>query len=268
MLPALKFGKNQHVRLLLERAERIVALDDLADRTPYPPASRRRPSATGRAAAAAAPRAPSFRPRDAAPSRSSRTTASRCAARRRSSARSGCAAYAICASCSAVGSMFTVVSAQKITCFSNTSMYMPLTSPAFGCAPITSSAGRIVSGIVQVHAGHERVGVAAADHARAEIVAVVQPAARFVEAHALSLAALPHVLRVLLAPRRRRTDPRSRCRRAECSTRARLRSIVVAVAEQDRLGDAFLDADARGADDLRLFALGEHDALRIRDRRD
>ena len=56
------------------------------------------------------------------------------------------AAYPICASCSAVGSMVTVVSAQNTTCFSNTSMYMPLTSPDFGCAPMTSSAGRMVSG--------------------------------------------------------------------------------------------------------------------------
>ena len=56
------------------------------------------------------------------------------------------AAYPICASCSAVGSMLTVVSAQKMTCLSKTSMYIPLTSPAFGCAPMTSSAGRTVSG--------------------------------------------------------------------------------------------------------------------------
>ena len=38
------------------------------------------------------------------------------------------------------------VSAQKTTLCSNTNMYMPLTRPAFGCAPITCSAGRIVSG--------------------------------------------------------------------------------------------------------------------------
>ena len=40
------------------------------------------------------------------------------------------------------------------------------------------------------------------------------------------------------------------------------------VAEQDRIGDAVLDADARGANDLRLFALGEHDALRVARPRD
>jgi hypothetical protein len=47
------------------------------------------------------------------------------------------AAMPICASCSAVGSRFTVVSAQKTTCRSVTSMYMPLTTFAPGCAPIT-----------------------------------------------------------------------------------------------------------------------------------
>ena len=56
------------------------------------------------------------------------------------------AAKAICATCSAVGSMFTVVSAQNTTCRSVTSMYMPLTSLALGCAPMTWSAGRMVSG--------------------------------------------------------------------------------------------------------------------------
>ena len=46
--------------------------------------------------------------------------------------------------------------------------------------------------------------------------------------------------------------------------RARALLDRLAIAEQDRMRDAFVDADARGADDLRLFALGEHDALRDR----
>ena len=62
--------------------------------------------------------------------------------------------------------MLTVVSAQKTTCFSKTSMYMPLTSPAFGMRADDFERRPDGLGIVQVHARHERVGVAAADHAR------------------------------------------------------------------------------------------------------
>jgi hypothetical protein len=42
--------------------------------------------------------------------------------------------------------MLTVVSAQKTTCRSVTSMYIPLTSLALGCEPMTCRAGRMVSG--------------------------------------------------------------------------------------------------------------------------
>ena len=164
--------------------------------------------------------------------------------------------------------MLTVVSAQKTTCFSNTSMYMPLTRPAFGCAPIDLERGTDRLGIVQVDARHERVGVAAPDHARAEVVAVVQPPPRFVEAHALALPARPHVAArtpracgdvagsSISMPSSGMLNARAYC------------SIAFAIAEQDRLGDAVLDADARGANDLRLFALGEDDALRIARSRD
>ena len=122
--------------------------------------------------------------------------------------------------------------------------------------------------IVQVHARDERVGVAAADHARAEVVAVVQPAARLVEAHALALAARPHVA---ARTRSRRGDVAGSSISMSSSGMLNARaycSIVSRIAEQDRLGDAVLDADARGANDLRLLALGEHDALRIAARRD
>ena len=74
------------------------------------------------------------------------------------------AEYAICASCSAVGSMLTVVSPQKMTCFSNTSMYMPLTSLGLRVRADDLERGADRLGIVHVHAGDERVGVAAGDH--------------------------------------------------------------------------------------------------------
>src|SRR5262245_22079333 len=117
-------------------------------------------------------------------------------------------------------------------------------------------------GIVQVHAGDQGVRVAPAHHHGSEVVAVVETTTCLVETHALALASSPDVLRVLLAPRRRR-----RGLDLDALERDVVRPRVVldrrAIAEQDRLGDPVFDADAAGADDLRLLALAEDGALRI-----
>ncbi len=131
MLPALRFGKYQHVRRLLQRAERICrAQDRLVDgrvRLHLAVHDERRDRAAAGSRTASrhllgvrVAHRSEVREREHRDARLDPERRARCAPPR----------SAICASCSAVGSMLTVVSAQKTTCFSKTSMYMPLTSPA------------------------------------------------------------------------------------------------------------------------------------------
>ena len=121
-------------------------------------------------------------------------------------------------------------------------------------------------GVVQVHAGEQRVRVAARDHARAEVVAVEELAARFVERESLPLAELPHVVRVLVALAATSPDPR--CVMPSSEMRCIAREVAGSSrASPSRIGCAMPSSTSMrgGADDLRLVALGEDDALRDRD---
>ena len=118
---------------------------------------------------------------------------------------------------------------------------------------------------MHVHAREQRITISSAHHAHSEVIAVVQPAPRLFETHALSLAPSPHVLRVFLALARcRRILDFDIIERNVHGARALLDGL--GVAEQCRERDAVLDANARRANDFRLVALGEHDALRVADR--
>ncbi len=144
---------------------------------------------------------------------------------------------------------------------------MPLTRPAFGCGADHLERGTDRLGVVQVDARHERVGVAAqrpcTSRNSCRCSRRRRASSRLMP---LRCALRPQVLRVVVRAARTSPDPRSRCSSSGMFIARAFCSMRLAVAEQDRHRDAVVDADLRGADDLRLVALREHDALGIADR--
>ena len=99
--------------------------------------------------------------RGAAPTRSSRTRSSRCAATTPNARTASATWIAMSASVSASGSMLMVASAKNFTSFFSSIMYMPAARRTSGRMPRICSAGRIVSGIRRGQPGDQAVGVAA-----------------------------------------------------------------------------------------------------------
>ena len=129
------------------------------------------------------------------------------------SARIARSSSAISARVSASGSMFTVVSAKNISSCCRIMMYRPATCLTSGAVPITSSAGRMVSGYADVLAGDQAVGIAFVHHHAAEIRCLPHQLARLVERHALALPRREQLLCVaLLAGCHRPNGPRFQCR--------------------------------------------------------
>ena len=116
-------------------------------------------------------------------------------------------------------------------------------------------------GIVHVHAGHDRVDLAGAEHQQRVVQRVDHPVARLAQRDALAASALPQLLSERLEvdapPWVRQRDV------LECHAGVvRLAADRVRVAEQDRLRHPVIGEDARGLEDAGILPLGKHDPLR------
>ena len=110
------------------------------------------------------------------------------------------AAYPIWASCSAVGSMLTVVSAEDDVLLEDEHVH---TAHDAGLRVRADDLERGADGlgVVRVDARKQGVGIAARHHHRAEVVPVVQQLVGLAVAEALPLPLLPQLEGVLLATR-------------------------------------------------------------------
>src|SRR6185312_11010724 len=117
-------------------------------------------------------------------------------------------------------------------------------------------------GVVHVHSGQERVGVAARYHAHAEVVRVVQLVMRFTKAQTLALAPLPEIRGVLVAERRRGGIFESYVGNVDAVTTRDVLD-VARVADQDLFTDPLVKHLLCGTYDLWLVAFGEDDALGV-----
>ena len=163
------------------------------------------------------------------------------------------AAYAICASCSASGRCSPSCRRRTRRAVRRPACTCRSRGPPSGARPID----------LERRPERLRVGAWSCRRAarprrrtrtitRAEVVAVVQAAAAPRQAHPLSLAALPQDCGVARRDSATFAGSSISMSSSEMTSAARpFRSITLAVAEQDGMGDAVVDDDARGAQDLR-----------------
>src|ERR1700682_5716771 len=112
------------------------------------------------------------------------------------------------------------------------------------------------------HAREKGVGVTARYHHRAEIVAVEQQLMRFAVAQPLPLAALPQIVRILVALVGLGWVFDQDVAKGEMVFSGDALDRVM-LSQKNRRRYAFVRDHARGANDLRLFAFRKYDALRV-----